>query len=97
MELGGLWWTNALYLALPPQRHSLEAWLEHQEPVIHTAAGVGESPEEVELPGDRHQQQPCLGTLSTQKPLVAAPYLLYPFICQWTFRLFPCEDLSFIL
>ena len=23
-------------LALPPQRHSLDTWLEHQEPVIHT-------------------------------------------------------------
>ena len=37
MELGGLWWTNVLNLALPPQRHSPDAWLEHQEPVIHTA------------------------------------------------------------
>ena len=24
-------------MALPPQRHSPDAWLEHQEPVIHTA------------------------------------------------------------
>ena len=37
MELGGLSWTNVLNLALPPQRHSPDAWLEHQEPVIHMA------------------------------------------------------------
>ena len=37
MELGGLLWTNVLNLALPPQRHSPDAWLEHQEPVIHMA------------------------------------------------------------
>ena len=37
VELGGLWWTNFLNLALPPQRHSPDTWLEHQEPVIHTA------------------------------------------------------------
>ena len=35
MELGGLWWTNVLNLALPPQRHSPEAWLEYEEPVVH--------------------------------------------------------------
>ena len=34
MELGGLWWTNVLNLALPPQRHSPDALPEHQEPVI---------------------------------------------------------------
>ena len=37
MELGVLWWTNVLNLALPPQRHSLDAWVEHQEPVIRMA------------------------------------------------------------
>ena len=37
MELGGLWWTSVLNLALPSQRHSPDAWLEHQEPVLHTA------------------------------------------------------------
>ena len=35
--LGGLLWTSVLKLALPPQRHSPDAWLEHQEPFIHTA------------------------------------------------------------
>ena len=30
-------WTSVLNLALPPQRHSPDAWLEHQEPVLHTA------------------------------------------------------------
>ena len=30
-------WTNVLNLALPPQRHSPDTWLEHQEPGIHTA------------------------------------------------------------
>ena len=29
-------WTSVLNLALPPQRHSPDAWLEHQEPFIHT-------------------------------------------------------------
>ena len=37
MELGGLLWTSILNLALPRQRHSPDTWLEHQEPVIHTA------------------------------------------------------------
>ena len=37
MELGGLLWTGVLKLGLPPQRHSADAWLEHQEPLIHTA------------------------------------------------------------
>ena len=37
MELGGLFWTSVLNLALPPQRHSPDAWLEHKEPVIHMA------------------------------------------------------------
>ena len=32
---GGLWWTNVLNLALPPQRYSPDAWLEQQEPFIH--------------------------------------------------------------
>ena len=32
-----MWTTNVLNLALQPQRHSPDAWLEHQEPVIHTA------------------------------------------------------------
>ena len=35
MELGGLWWTNALNSALPPQRHRPDTWLEHQDPVSH--------------------------------------------------------------
>ena len=30
-------WTHVLNLALPPQRHSPDVWLEHQDPVIHTA------------------------------------------------------------
>ena len=37
MELVGLLWTSVLNLALPPNRHSPDAWLEHQEPVIPTA------------------------------------------------------------
>ena len=37
MELGGLLWTSVLNLALPSQRQSPDAWLEHHEPVIHTA------------------------------------------------------------
>ena len=37
MELGGLWWTNVLNAALPPQRHRSDARPEHQDPVIHMA------------------------------------------------------------
>ena len=37
VELGGVLWTNVLNLALPPQKHRSDAWLEHQGPVIHTA------------------------------------------------------------
>ena len=37
MELGGLLWTSVLNSALPPQRHSPDAWLEHQDPVIPMA------------------------------------------------------------
>ena len=38
MELGGLSWTNVLNSALPTQRLRLDTWLEHQDPVRHTAA-----------------------------------------------------------
>ena len=37
MEPGGLWWTNVLNLALPPQRHRSDTRPEHQDPVSHTA------------------------------------------------------------
>ena len=37
MELGGLWWTNALNSAIPPQRHRPDTWLEHKDPVSHPA------------------------------------------------------------
>ena len=37
VELGHLWWTNVLNLALPPQRHRPDTQLEHQDPVSHTA------------------------------------------------------------
>ena len=37
MELGGLWWTNVLNLALPPQSLRPDTRLEHQDPVSHTA------------------------------------------------------------
>ena len=36
-------WTNVLNLALPPQRHSPDAWLEHQEPVLHIAQNKREN------------------------------------------------------
>ena len=35
MELGGLWWTNVLNSALPPQRHRPDTWPEHEDPVSH--------------------------------------------------------------
>ena len=38
--LGGLWWTNVLNSALPPQKLRPDPWLEHQDPVSHTAAGT---------------------------------------------------------
>ena len=37
LELGGLWWTNVLKLALPPQRHRPDTRPEHQDPVSHMA------------------------------------------------------------
>ena len=37
MELGGLLWTSVLNVALTPQWHCPDAWLEHQEPVLHMA------------------------------------------------------------
>ena len=37
MEPGGLWWTNVLNLALPPERHMPDTKLEHQYPVSHMA------------------------------------------------------------
>ena len=32
MELGGLWWSNFLNSALPPQRHRPDTWPECQDP-----------------------------------------------------------------
>ena len=46
VELGGLWWTNVLTSALPPQRLRPDIRPEYQDPVSHTAAGLGESPGE---------------------------------------------------
>ena len=37
VEPRGLWWTNVLNLALSPQRHRPDTWLEHQDPDSHTA------------------------------------------------------------
>ena len=34
---GGLWWTNVLNLALPPQRLRADTWPEHQDPASHPA------------------------------------------------------------
>ena len=48
MELGGLLWTSVLKLALTPQRHSPDAWLQHQEPVIYTAQNKREEKKEEE-------------------------------------------------
>ena len=37
MGPGGLWWSNVLKLALPPQRLRPDTMPEHQDPVSHTA------------------------------------------------------------
>ena len=37
MEPGGLWWTNVLNSALPPQSHRPDTQPEHKDPVSHTA------------------------------------------------------------
>ena len=37
VEPGGLWWTNVLNSALPPQRHMPDTQPEHEDPVSHTA------------------------------------------------------------
>ena len=42
VELGGLWWTSVLNLALPPQRHRPDTWPEHQDPISHMAFGKSE-------------------------------------------------------
>ena len=36
VEPWGLWWTNVLHSALPPQRHRPDSWLEHQDPVSYS-------------------------------------------------------------
>ena len=46
MGLGGLLWSNVLNLALLPQRLRPDTRPEHQDPVSHTAAGLGQSPRE---------------------------------------------------
>ena len=56
MELGGLWWTNVLNFALPPQRYSPDAWPEHQEPVIHTAQNKREKRREKERKRERERE-----------------------------------------
>ena len=40
MGPGGLWWSNVLNLALPPQRLRPDTQLKHQDPVSHTALDV---------------------------------------------------------
>ena len=45
MELGGLWWTSVLNLALPPQRHKADTRPEHQDPVSHMAQKIREKQE----------------------------------------------------
>ena len=37
---------NVLKLSLPPQRHSPDTWVEHQEPVIHTTLNKREKKKE---------------------------------------------------
>ena len=37
VDPGGLWWTNVLNSALPPQRHRPDTQLEHHDPISHTA------------------------------------------------------------
>ena len=44
VELGGLWWTNVMNSALPPQRHRPDTWPEHKDPVSHTALKRPEVP-----------------------------------------------------
>ena len=47
MELvSGIWWTNVLNSALPPQRHRSDILPEHQYPVSHTAQKKREKKEE---------------------------------------------------
>ena len=46
MELEGLLWTSVLNLVLPPQKHSTDSWLEHQEPVLHMAQNKREKKKE---------------------------------------------------
>ena len=56
MELGGLLCTSVLKLALPPQRHGPDAWLDHQESVIHTAQNKREKKKKERKKEDKIKQ-----------------------------------------
>ena len=73
---GGLWWTNVLNSALPPQRLRPDTQPEHQDPVSHLAASAEGSPAEVggscrSPQGERHWEQKfCEVLLGTSPPRV---------------------------
>ena len=58
MELGGLFWTSVLNLALPPQWHRPDTWLEPKEPVLHMAQNKREKKKkERERGGERERER----------------------------------------
>ena len=57
MEPGGLWWTNVLNSALPPQRHRPHSRAEHQDPVSHMAQKKREKEERKKRKKERKKEK----------------------------------------
>ena len=56
MGPGGLWWTNILNLALPPQSLRSDTRLEHEDPVSHTAQRKKEKKKERKKESEREKE-----------------------------------------
>ena len=57
MELGGLWWTNVLNSALPPQSQRPDTWPQHPDPVSHTAQNKREKERRKEGRKERRKER----------------------------------------
>ena len=57
MGLGGLWWTNVLNLALPPQRLRPDTRPEHQDLVSYTAQKKREKKKERKRERERERRR----------------------------------------
>ncbi|KAJ8797143.1 hypothetical protein J1605_017371 [Eschrichtius robustus] len=84
---GGLWWSNVLNSALPPQRLRPETWLEHQDPVSHTATLQANSSSS---PSDPAQMVKPFAKLWDQVEIEKLDYhhylpLFFDGLCEMTF------------